>query len=61
MPSPLHLYLGECLPRGVFRVRQDERLPGIRQGGGEPVADGRVVVGDENGLDSRHRYGRNRE
>jgi hypothetical protein len=26
MPSPLHSYLGECLPRGVFRARRDGRL-----------------------------------
>jgi len=25
MPSPLHPYLGECLPRGVFRARRDGR------------------------------------
>jgi hypothetical protein len=26
MPSPLHLHLGECLPRGAFRTPRDGRL-----------------------------------
>jgi hypothetical protein len=51
---------GERGARGGLAVGQHERLARVDQRRGEPIAHGRVLMGDENGLDSRHRYNRNR-